>query len=186
MRIVPVLSALAVAACASSGSGGGSSSPAPIEQGAVSVAGPAGTTAVTVAGTDNSNVQTLPFTVDAVWRALPAIFDSLGIPVKTLDPMRRTIGNTGFTVRHRLKNRPLSRLIDCGQSQMGPSADDYDVLLAVMVDVRPAAGGSGATLTTNIDAKAKPPNYAQDYTACSSRGIIESSIADQVKLRLAK
>ena len=170
-----------VTACAS----GGTATPsgAPSSQ-SVGVVGPGGTVSVATAGRNESNVQTLPFTPDAVWRILPAVFDSLGIPVSTLDQVKHTIGNSGFAVRRRLKTTPLSRFIDCGQTQLGPNADDYDVRLTVISEVHPAEGG--ATVTTTVEASARPVNYAQEYSNCPSRGALEQRIIDALQARLAK
>lgn len=135
-------------------------------------------------GADVSNARTFAFTVDQVWRALPVVFDSLGIPVQTIDPVRHTIGATGFLARHRLKNVPLSRYIDCGSAQMGPAADDYDVRITLLAEVHPAEGGA-ATVTTTLEALAKPANYAQDYSRCSSKGSLEDKLFGFVRTRLA-
>lgn len=174
---------VAVAACANNPSGG--SAPAPASQ-AVGVMGPSGNTGITIAGSNSSHVQTLPYSVDLVWRALPAAFDSIGVPVAQVDAGTKTIGNPGYSVRRRLKSTPLSRFIDCGTSPMGPSADDYDVRLTVLAEVHPAPDGGGAAVTTTVTAAARPANYAQDYSACSSRGTLETRLIDALKGRLGK
>jgi hypothetical protein len=121
-----------------------------------------------------------------VWRSLPGVFDSLGIPVADLDATKRMIGNTQFKVRGRLKNVPLSRYIDCGTStQIGPNADSYDVSISLLAEVRPAE--SGATrVTTIFNAVARPGNFAQDYSQCGSKGLIETQFIDIVKARLSR
>jgi hypothetical protein len=139
---------------------------------------------MTVPGADRSHVQSVPFSVDQVWTILPAVYDSLGIPVRTLDAVKRTIGNAGLAVRRRLKSTPLSRFIDCGSTQLGPNADDYDVRLTLLTEVRAVDGGS--TVTTTLEAVARPVNYAQEYSACSSRGVLEQRIIDVVQARLAR
>lgn len=176
-----VVAVIAVTACASSGTAVPSGAPS---SQSVGVVGPTGTIAMGTTDRSESNVQTLPFTPDAVWRILPAIYDSLGIPVATLDPVKRTIGNAGYAVRRRLKTTPLSRFIDCGQTQLGPNADDYDVRLSVISQVRPTEGGT--TVTTTVVASARPVNYAQEYSSCPSRGSLEQRIIDALRAHLAK
>ena len=100
-----------------------------------------------------------------------------------MEPSTHSIGNQGFAIRHRLKNVSLSRYIDCGNSQLGPSADDYDVRLTLMADVH--ATDTGSRLTINLQAVARPPNYAQEYSSCSSRGVLETKLGDLVAARLA-
>jgi hypothetical protein len=184
MRFVSLaaLAPMALGACASGGTGAAAVG-APATQ-TIAVVGPAGGAKISTPGEIASNVQTLAFSVDQIWRALPAAFDSLGIPVQTLDGVKHTIGNTGFAIRRRLKNVPLSRYIDCGTSQLGASADDYDVRLTVLTDVRP--GDGGAIVTTSVQAVARPMNYAQEYSSCNSRGSLEQRIIDLVRARLTR
>src|SRR5262249_36566277 len=137
MRAVSFVSMASVAcvtlgACASAGSSSQASGPA---SQTISVGGVARKAQIQSPRDAPPNVQTLPFTIDQVWRALPTVFDSLGVPVQALDNAKHTIGNPSFAIRRRLKNVPLSRYIDCGASQMGPSADDYDVRLTVLTEV---------------------------------------------------
>jgi hypothetical protein len=135
-------------------------------------------------GADNTHMQSVPFSVEQVWRVLPGVYDSIGVPVQTLDPVKHAIGNSGFALRRRLKTTPLSRFIDCGNSQLGPNADDYDVRLTLLTEVRTVDGGS--RLTTTLEAVARPANYAQEYSRCSSRGALEQRIIDAVQARLAR
>ena len=121
-----------------------------------------------------------------MWRSLPAVFDSLGIPVANLDAPKRTMGNSSFKIRGRLKNVPLSRYIDCGTStQIGPNADSYDVNLSLLAEVRPADGGA-SSLVTIFEAVAKPANFAQGYSQCATKGTLESRFVDLVNAQLKR
>lgn len=182
MRTATLLLVLPLAACATSNS---SSAPTPASQ-TVRVVGATGGASLTMAGNNTSNVHTLAFGMDQVWRALPFVFDSIGIPVGTLDPAKRTIGNSGFKVRGRLKGVPLSRYIDCGNStQIGPNADAYDVNITMFAELHP--GEAGATvLSTTMDAVARPATFAQEYSHCSSKGALETRFADILKARLER
>jgi hypothetical protein len=177
MRLAP-LPALVVslAACASSGSS--SVSPPPpqlvIADGAT----------MRLTRDDGANVHVIPFAPDRVWRALPAVFDSLGIPIGMLEPSTKTIGNQNFKLHGRLKNVPLSRYIDCGTStQIGSNADSYDVNLTFLAEVRPGEAGS-TKVTTTIQALARPANFAQEYSQCSSKGSLEARLVTLLKARL--
>lgn len=183
MRFASLASCACIALGACASGTGGSAVGAPASQ-TISVVGPAGGAKVTTPGETSVHVQTLPFAVDQVWRVLPAVFDSLGIPVGTLDGVKHIIGNPGFAVRRRLKNVQLSRYIDCGSSQLGPSADDYEVRLTLITELRSVEGG--ATVSTSLEAVARPVNYAQDYSRCTSRGTLEQRIVDVVQARLAR
>jgi len=179
MRAAAVLLVATLAACASSGSGSGSgSSPH-------TVLVPGGPD-LRISGTDASNVHTLAYPVDQVWRALPATFDSIGVPVAAIDPAKRTMGNEGFKIRGRLKNTPLSRFIDCGNStQVGANADNYDVTLTLLAEVQPGEQGASKVILT-FQALAKPANFSQEYSQCSSRAALETRFLDLLNARLAR
>lgn len=181
MRRGALLWTMALAACAS---GGGSAS-APASQ-TVRVVGPSGTQSVDLAGgVDASSSRVLPYSVEQVWKALPGVLDSLGIPIQTMDPAKRVAGNAGFKIRGRLKNVPLSRYIDCGNStEIGPNADNYEVHMVFLAAVRPAEGNASSVSLT-FDAVAKPVNFAQDYSQCSSKAVLESRLFDVLAARLA-
>jgi hypothetical protein len=168
-----------LAACASSTAGSGSSSS---PQTVLVPGGPD----LRISGTDASNVHTIAYPVDQVWRALPATFDSIGVPVAAIDPAKRTMGNEGFKLRGRLKNTPLSRFIDCGNStQVGANADNYDVNLTLLAEVQPGEQGTSKVVLT-FQALAKPANFSQEYSQCSSRAVLETRFLDILKARLAR
>lgn len=143
-----------------------------------------GASNITIAPSMSSDVSHLTYAADAVWRILPSIFDSIAVPLTTVIPSARQIGNLNFKIRSRLGKAPLSRYLDCGNTQIGPNADSYDVLLSVLTTVA-AEGTTGSTLTTVVEAQAKPITYNQGYSRCTSKGSLEQRIADLVKARLA-
>jgi hypothetical protein len=134
--------------------------------------------------TDAVAVHKIAAPADQVWRLLPGVLDSLGIPVNVLDAAKQTIGNSGFNTRVRLKGVPLSRYVDCGNGASGPNADSFQINLQFIVEVQPADAGS--SVRTTLQAMGKPLNYAQDYSACSSRGGLESRVADILTARLKR
>jgi hypothetical protein len=167
--------------------GGSASSAAPSPVSSAPISRPTGAGNMRVTASDPSTVHILPYQPDQVWRALPGVFDSLGIEVADLDPAKRMIGNTRFKVRGRLKNVPLSRYIDCGTStQVGPNADSYDVSISLLAEVRPAESSGSTRLTAIFDALAKPGNFAQDYSQCSSKGALETRFIDILNARLKR
>lgn len=181
MRRGTLLWMLALVGCAS----GGGAGRAPVSQ-TVRVIGPTATQSIPLtSGADASSSRALPYTVERVWRTLPSVLDSLGIPIQTMDPAKRVAGNAGFKVRGRLKNVPLSRYIDCGNSTgIGPNADTYEVHMVFLAAVQPAEGNSSSVSLT-FEAMAKPVNFAQDYSQCSSRAVLETRLFDLLAARLA-
>ena len=169
----------ALAACASSSRSPGAS--APVTQ-TVRVMG-AGGGSVNLAPASTANAVTIAHPVDDVWRVLPSVYDSLAIPVTTRDAASRTIGNEGTRLRRQLGRTPLSRYIDCGNSQIGANADSYDVHLSVVTRLVPADGGATA-VTTTLEAMARPANFPGDFARCHSRNELEQRITDAVRARL--
>lgn len=180
MRAGTLLCTLVLVGCASSGGTGS----APASQ-TMRVVGPSATQSIAMSGgPETSSSRTLPYSVEQVWRALPAVLDSLGIPIQTIDPAKRVIGNSGFKLRGRLKNVPLSRYIDCGNSSgTGPNADTYEVHMAILAAVQ--GEGNSSTVSLSFEAIGKPVNFAQDYSTCGSKAVLESRLFDLLAGRLA-
>ena len=169
-----------VAACASS-SGGAATSARPATQ--TVGRGDIGTLVMSNSG--GSDVFKVPHSADAVWKVLPSVFDSLAIPVNSIDPASKEIGNSALKIRSRLGKVYLSRYLECGSTQLGPNADSYDVVLTVMTKVT-ADGAAASSLGTTVQAQAKPATYNQGYNQCSSKGAIEKRLVDLVSSALSK
>jgi hypothetical protein len=177
-RAAALLFLASLTACASSTGGSASSvGSAPIRsQGSVGRATDTRATLYT---------QTLAYPVDQVWRALPGVFDSLKVPLNTLDPKAHTIGNDGFKIRQRLGTVALSKYIDCGTTQIGPNADSYDIVLTVLVQLSPAEGG-GTSVTTTFESSARPLAFAQEYSKCTSKSVFEPRLLEVLKGKLLR
>ena len=178
MRAVISFVLIAGAACASSTHPGSSR---PTSE-SVRVVGDVGGGSIRMAGTDNVTSSTVPFAPDKVWTALATVYDSLGIPIATVDSKTMLVGNTGFNVRQKLGKTSLSKFIDCGRTQGFASADTYDVHLHVTTQVRPKDQGS--TLSTFLEAAARPAAFSGEYIRCSSLGTLEAAIVNGVRSRL--
>lgn len=124
---------------------------------------------------NSASTSTIVEPIELVWRALPTVLDSLGLTVTTVDQARYLMGSESVKVRQRLGKTPLSRYLDCGQTQIGPNADSYDVTLTVMVQLQRGAGGTTA-VTTSVDATAKPIAFRQASSDCSTKGLLESRL----------
>ena len=181
MRRLLLLTLFPLAACASSAA---STAARPSARPSSHTMGGADVGSITISASSTADVSHLAYSADAVWRILPSVFDSVGIPLTIIDQAKKQIGNGGYKTRQRLGKVSLSRYLDCGNTQIGPNADSYDVFLSVITTVTPE-GASGAALSTIVDAQARPATYNQAYSRCSSKGGIEIRIADIVKARLA-
>lgn len=169
----------AATACASSSTVGGAARPVSQD---ITIGGSGGGDRFTITRSTAPNVNGLPFAPDRVWKALPAAFDSVAVPIATLDAPSKTIGNEGFKIRQRLGTVALSRYFDCGTTQIGPNADSYDVFLTVLIQVQ--AAGAGSRLVTSVEASARPITFSQAYSRCTSRGTLEARLLDAIKAQL--
>ncbi len=139
---------------------------------------------VRVVSSTSASKTRVPYSIDQVWRVLPAAYDSLKIPLTTHDPAKHFIGNEGMKIRQKLGSVSLSTYIDCGQAQIGPSADTYDVYLNVTTTAK-VVSPAETEISTTVESAARPLSFSQEYSNCSSKGTIESRISEIVAKRLA-
>jgi len=175
MRAASVLLLATLSACASSTSGSPAVTPIRSQ----------GTVGMSVDSRAHTYTQAIAYPVDQVWRALPAVYDSLKIPLNTLDAKTHTIGNDGFKIRRQLGTITLSKYIECGTTQIGPNADSYEVVLTVLTQVEPGTSGA-AKVTTTFESSARPLAFAQEYSRCSSKGVLEARLMDVLRSRLTR
>ncbi len=182
MRGIALLSFVTLVACASGSTSGGTAA----QPQTTRVVGGGGLSggAFRMSTADAASVTKIAFPLDLVWRTLPAAYDSLKIPLTLLDAKMHHLGNEGLKIRQRLGTVMLSKYIDCGQAQIGPSADSYDVFLNVTTTLS-AASGAETQISTVVESAARPLNFGQDYVRCTSKGTIENAISAIVTGKLA-
>ena len=173
MRCATILAVLALCGCASSGSSSGRTQTLSVE----------GAGSLRINSSAEVVTKTVAIPIDRVWRVLPAVFDSLGIPITRLEAPTHTIANEGAKGRLRLKGVAFSTYIECGTTQIGPNADSYDIFYTVTTQVK-STGPNSSTISTVFDAAAKPVSFSQEYNRCSSKGTLEAKIADVVRAKL--
>ena len=181
MRRMTVISCATLLGCASSSATPSASTP--LES--IRISGGAGlpTTTVDTHPTNASAVAIVGFPLDRVWGALKTAYDSLPIPVSTLDPATHTIGNTTMRVRRRLGDVAMSKYINCGNTQGGPSADTYEIVLSVVTRAETSEPGM-SRLVTSVDAMGRPLTISAEYARCTSTGGIEKRIGELVTAQL--
>ncbi len=171
MRRVLIVGLTSALACAG---GTPTPGPGPVEQHVV-VPGSGGSLAI--APVSGLSTHEYAASVDRVWKVLPAVFDSIAVPVSELDPQTHTIGNNGFKLRGKLGKVGLGRYIDCGMTQIGPNAESYDVTLTVTATLTAAAAGA-TSMTINLEASARPLAFAQEPFRCSTKGNLEQRMQE--------
>ena len=140
---------------------------------------------IRMAASDGASTTEIAYPPDRVWEVLKAVYDSLSIPVGTIDPARKVLGNTGFKAHQRLGKTSLGRYIDCGKTQGFPSADSYDIYLSITTHVQPGKNGGTSTLSTRVEAAGRPMAFSGEYSKCSTLGTLEQAITDAVRKRLS-
>jgi hypothetical protein len=181
MRRILLTSIAALVGCASA-----KTTPAgPVATETVRLIGVNEMTKVSMTPTVALRADTVATSVEQVWDVLPVVYESLGIPVTQLDATKHVVGNPGFKLRRQLGGVSLTRYLDCGRGQGGPSAETYEVHLTVLSEVQPAAPAVGTTVATLVEAMAKPVTFSGEYVRCSSSGTLEARILNGLKARLA-
>ena len=174
MRRLAAISAVLLAACASASQG--PSTVRPDQTVRVVNPGVTNATAMSVTQSDDPSQRIMPVPSARIWDALPAVYDSLGLPITDRNVQDRSIGTTSFKVRRKLGNAPLSRYLDCGATQGSPSADSYEVLLTVMTRLAPS--GDTTAVITRVDALARPVFVSGEYVNCGSTRALEKRFFD--------
>jgi len=179
MRGTTIISCLALAGCATTNAATGSSD---IRE-PMRVAGSVGAMTVETHTTNTAVGGKVGFAVDRVWAPLRAAYDSLAIPVAVFSAATGTMGNSSLRVRRRLGEVAISKYINCGNVQGGPSADSYEIQLSVITTAVPAEQGT-TNLMTLVEAQGRPVTIASEYMRCTSTGQLETRILELVNKQL--
>lgn len=180
MRGFVFLLCLAVAGCASTNT---TSQASPAVE-TVRIQGGSGGMTMATVHEAAANGGVVPFTLDSAWFALRSVYDSLGIALTTIDPNNHVMGNPNVRIRRRLGQVPMSKYLNCGNTQGAPSADTYELMLSVLTTLRRDAAGT--LVMTTVEGQGRPITLAGDYTRCSSTGGLEARIVDLVNARLKR
>ena len=182
MRRILILSLLAVSACS-----GSRNKPATIERPETVriVTGTGIGKSISTATTDMPAVLTVKAPIDAVWQALPRVYAAIPIPIEHLDHTKLLLGNPNLKLRGKLGKVPLSRYLDCGSTQGGPSADSYEIQLSVLTQAQPADSAS-TIVSTAVQGLARPINFTGDYMRCATTAGLETHIGKLLMQELAK
>ena len=109
----------------------------------------------------------------------------VNITLDNLDETRRVVGHSGMKLHRTLGKTLLTKIIDCGSTQGFPSADSYEIQFSIFTQL--SNGDNGTTrLATTVTAVGRPMAFAGEYVRCSTKGALESTIADAIRSRLHK
>ena len=134
---------------------------------------------------DQSTSRIIALPLEQVWRALPAVFDSLEVPVGRVDSVAHRFGNEGIRIRKRIGGVAVSRYFDCGTTQIGPNADTYDVMLVLLTTLQ-TGPASTTTVTITAEASARPIARSQPYAPCTSHATLDVRLVEILKRQAAR
>lgn len=183
MRRAVLLTAIALASCGPTTSSLPSSGPT---QTTTSVTTGSGANMdITMHGDNRPSSNTISAAPERVWAVMPAVYQGLNIPVGTVDPAARVIGNKRVVTNSgRLAGGRASAYLSCGSTGIGaPIADSYQVNLSVITQLLPAAGGS-TQVQTSLDASATQRGVSGAPVRCASTGRLEQQIAAAIQQHL--
>lgn len=177
--LFPVFTLLA-SACASGGSGA-----APAASSSVSTSRVVTSSGSTLqVNTMNLDVDVKLFvtgTVEEAWAVLAGVYQELGIPLSINDPVRKTLGNTGWRTRRAIGRVPAQRYLDCGSSGTLENAETYQLHLSIVTSILPNANG-GSVVSTALSGTGKNPvTSSSAEVRCASKGDLELRIRDMVQ-----
>lgn len=121
--------------------------------------------------------------IDAVWNALPAAYEAVGLPLPQLDRANGVAILDGHVARRQVGDARMSSLVDCGGGMAGPYADTYRIRLNVTTELRPDT--EGTYVFTRVTAIGGNTSGTGGDVECVSRGRLEVLIAEALATRAA-
>lgn len=134
---------------------------------------------VTIRDDPSGSTAALTVSPAQAWRALPAAYTALGIPLAALDSAHRFVRGAATAYRQ-FQRSQVSRFVDCGSSLVGPNADAYHVQLVIESEIDSVSTAS-STVRTHVDATGSGSGTT---VRCSTTGSLERLINNQVKALL--
>lgn len=126
----------------------------------------------------NTVVNTTDIPIQQAWPRLLAVYQSMGIPITTLDSTAHIVGALRASLPRKLGQRPVSYAVDCGSTAMTAQriADTYQVFLTALTQLQ--SRGSQTVVRTSVSALARDQSgVSSDPLQCGSTGALEHDIA---------
>lgn len=134
--------------------------------------------------TTDANTVIVADSIPRVWAVMAAVYDSVGLSIdpNLMDFKTRQISSGNIKLRRHLGEAALSKYIDCGGTQIGASADSYEIMMSVTSWLVEKPGGATG-VSTVVEAAGKPLNFAQAYSPCTSTGRLEQFIGQVARIK---
>ncbi|MHB1311025.1 MAG: hypothetical protein ACYC3L_03325 [Gemmatimonadaceae bacterium] len=144
------------------------------------------TVSINTAGVYAGISTPVPAPMDSAWAALKAAYRALGIPASRMVEASHLIENERFKTRRRIGKVPMSRILDCGNSQGLPNADTFEITLSISSYLvkNPT---DGLNLVTRIEASGSSPYFSGEAPVnCPTTGELERVIGEMVRKPAAR
>lgn len=177
MKLTSLAPLLVLAACA----------PGTVQTTGTSTPGPVHTTVIQTGAGDYSlsrvsdRVETsfvAQSPIDAVWNALPAAYQKLGIaPAGVMTASDHIFGANDWRSNGRINGAPASRFVDCGQVALGQAAADESALVLRVVTSLHSEGTGTTSVAMTVQGTATPRTGGGVTYPCSSTGELEKQLS---------
>lgn len=135
------------------------------------------------------SVATSPFAIqatrEATYKAATAVLTELKIPVTTLDPLFRVLGNGSARAIRKIGRERLSTYLNCGAGITGAHADDWRVTMALFIWVEPVTATESQIRIGLLAGAQDVQGVAKDPVSCASTGLLESFLSAEIRKRSA-
>ena len=121
---------------------------------------------------------------DAVWAALKASLETLGVPIGFEDRAAGEIGHAQTKLFRRMGKQRLSSYLRCGSGLTGPNADSYQVYLSFVAFMKPLDDATVAVAPFLTAQAVDVAGGRNDAVQCTSTGRLESNIGKELESRL--
>ncbi|MDQ6828907.1 MAG: hypothetical protein M3081_08580 [Gemmatimonadota bacterium] len=128
---------------------------------------------------------TLDVSAERAWQALPRVYAALEIPIGTLLPDEKVLGNANYSVRRKIGGVTIMKYLDCGGTPGMPNAETFQIALSVLSRVMPTQEGF-ATVETTVSATGAAPSFGSPPVNCASSFELEKRIHAMLKEQLTK
>ncbi len=122
---------------------------------------------------------------ESTYKAATAVLTELKIPVNTIDPAFRVLGNGSARVMRRIGKERLSSYLNCGSGITGAHADDWRVTMALFIWVEPVTATESRMRIGLLAGAQDVQGVAKDPVSCASTGLFESFSAAEIQKRSA-
>ncbi len=124
---------------------------------------------------------------DRVWPLALAAYSALGLRVDGSDAAHYLAQTRGQLLRRQLNGIALSTYFDCGTELSGSIADSWRLKLDARMAVAAGTSPDSSALQTLLTVTATPvEGTSAQVTPCSSRGRLETKLAQLVRDALAR